>query len=118
MEITKQDYFIFFASLTAFMYFFFVVAPTPVYFDNVSSNILPRSALYEKETGRWIIGWKRSSIVITTPLVCILWAILIAFGDDVPRLREMDLKSKARQNIRKKIDDGLKELNDFRQRKR
>jgi hypothetical protein len=106
MNITKQDYVIFIGAVAIFCVFFWLIPPTPIYFDDNGFNILPEDAQYEPETGRWITGYERSSIVMIAPLIALLWLLLIAFGEERPPLREIPFKAIIMHDIREKIEEG------------
>lgn len=118
MKVTKQDYIIFIGAVILFIYFFFIVPPEPVYFDDDGFNILPSDARYDEETGKWIIGYERSSIIVIAPLIAMLWLLLIAFGPDRPPLREIPMWQIIKQEIREKAYEGKMLTKEYFHRKK
>lgn len=82
MKITKIDYVICMGSVVVFVYFFFFVGAT----EHIDEN-----------------GWRTfeySAAVIIAPIVSIAWLFMILWGEDIPRLRDMDFKKHIRAKIR------------------
>jgi hypothetical protein len=117
VKVTKAEVAVLILGLILFIYFFFIVPPTPVYFDEDDpTQILPRDALYDPETGKWIIGWERSSVVIIVPFVWIFSLFYMAMGDDMPKLRE--IPKEIYGDIRWKLKDMLREHREWMEKRK
>ena len=114
-----MDYVVFIVACAVFFFYFFFVAPTPVYWNpHDPTAILPRNAIYEQKTGKWIIGWQYPVIKIIGGLICLLSFLMLAFGESIPRIRDMHLKDAFKKAVRKKIKSTKKETKEWRNRKK
>lgn len=113
-----MDYVVFIVACAVFLYYFFFVAPIPVYWNpNDPTEILPRNAIFDAETGKWIVGWQYSLIKIIGPLICLLSFLMLTFGESMPRIRDMHLKDAFRNAFREKIKSTKKEMAEWKNRK-
>lgn len=118
IKIAFMDYVVFIVACAVFLYYFFFVAPIPVYWNpNDPTEILPRNAIFDAETGKWIVGWQYSLIKIIGPLICLLSFLMLTFGESMPRIRDMHLKDAFRNAFREKIKSTKKEMAEWKNRK-
>jgi len=82
VKITKIDYVICVGSAIMFVYFFFFVGAI----EHVGEY-----------GGRTI---EYSAVVIIAPIISIAWLVMILWGEEIPRLRDMDIKRHIQVKIR------------------
>ena len=105
-----MDYVVFVVACVVFLYFLIFVAPAPVYWNpHDPTEILPRNAIFEEKTGKWIVGWQYPLIKIIGGLICLLSFLMLVFGESVPRIRDMHLKKIFKKAVKKKIKATKKE---------
>ena len=99
MEVTKIDHIIFIGACTIFIYFFFLVPPTPIY-EQIGVYQNPNIQVENPNTTGKINGYSYSSIIIIAPIIIITWLFIILYGEDAPRLRDIKLKKHIQTKIR------------------
>jgi len=82
VKITTIDYIIYMGSVVVFVYFFFFEGTTE----------------YVNEYGWRTIEY--SSVVIIAPIISIAWLFMILWGEEIPRLRDIDIKKHIQVKIR------------------
>jgi len=89
---------VFVFGLLVFIYYFFVIPPTPVYYEHDPTNPPPANAQLDLETGQLIVGYERPSTVFVIPPVLFFYMIMIMATDGgEKRLKEIiDVKQKYR----------------------
>ena len=61
---------------------------------------------YDEKVGKWIIAYERPSILILAPIICLFTLLMSAFGENMPRLREIPFKDIIITEIKNKIEEG------------
>ena len=104
---------VFIVGTGVFFYYFFILPPTPIYWDGKPENIVPYDAVY-LDDGRIIVGYERPSAVIVAPVAVTFYffMILVTDGGRI-RLREIiDVGGGIRdfkKSYKEKIREGKKE---------
>lgn len=105
-----------------FLYYFFIVPPTPVYYeyDHQNWKPIPRDAI-RTDDGRYIIGYERPSAIFVAPVAVMFYLFMIMLTDGGRvRLREIisirDGISGFKDTAKKKFLEGIQEYRDWKKK--
>ena len=99
MKVTKIDYLIYIGSVFVFVYFFFFVGAK----EHISEY-----------------GWRTleySSAVIIAPIISIAWLLMLLWGEDIPRLRDIDFNNMIKTKIHILIREERKRQKEWKNRR-
>lgn len=111
---------VFIVGISIFFYYFFILPPTPIYWDGKPENIVPYDAIY-LDDGRIIVGYERPSAVIVAPVAVTFYFFMILVTDGGRyRLREIINFGEGFANLkiayRNKVKDGKKEYQEWKKK--
>ena len=103
-----------------FLYYFFVVPPTPVYWDGSPEHTVPYDAIY-LDDGRIIVGYERPSVLYVAPVaVTFYFFMTILTNGGRVRLREIinfgDGFAVLKKAYKNKIKEGKQEYREWKKK--
>jgi len=112
---------VFIFGITVFIIYFFIIPPTPIYYEENPRVPPPRNAIYDPEADKLITGYEYPSVILVVPAILFFYTIFMVFTNNgEKRIREIINVKKGLRDFKfsciLKIREGIDEYQEWKKR--